>query len=128
MSSSSTLFLPAGADPFASLASLRPLVAAAAPVLPRGAGVPVVALRPGEGHVLLRYTLSAAETATRLSELHEAVIRPALERLPGEKKLVVVPGATHLFEEPGALEAVAELAAGWFERWLPSPAQEGSHP
>ncbi|HEU4383444.1 MAG TPA: phosphoribosyltransferase family protein [Anaeromyxobacteraceae bacterium] len=58
----------------------------------------------------------------------EVLNRRALERLPGEKKLVVVPGATHLFEEPGALEAVAELAAGWFERWLPSPAQEGSHP
>jgi putative phosphoribosyl transferase len=31
-----------------------------------------------------------------------------------ENKLTVVPGATHLFEEPGALEAVAELARGWF--------------
>jgi putative phosphoribosyl transferase len=31
-----------------------------------------------------------------------------------ESKLVIVPGATHLFEEPGTLEKVAELAAGWF--------------
>ena len=31
-----------------------------------------------------------------------------------EKKLVVVPGATHLFEEPGALEKVARLASDWF--------------
>jgi len=30
----------------------------------------------------------------------------------------VVAGATHLFEEPGALERVAELAAGWFDRYL----------
>jgi putative phosphoribosyl transferase len=34
------------------------------------------------------------------------------------KELVIVPGATHLFEEPGALEEVARLAAGWFTRYL----------
>ena len=33
-------------------------------------------------------------------------------------ELAVIPGATHLFEEPGALERVAELAGGWFERHL----------
>lgn len=38
----------------------------------------------------------------------------AYARLPGEKKLVIVPGATHLFEEPGTLEAVARLASDWF--------------
>jgi putative phosphoribosyl transferase len=32
-----------------------------------------------------------------------------------DKKMVLVPGATHLFEEPGALEEVAQLAAGWFD-------------
>ena len=37
----------------------------------------------------------------------------------GEKKLVIVPGATHLFEEPGKLEIVAQLASGWFTRFLP---------
>ena len=42
----------------------------------------------------------------------------ALDRLPGEKELVIVPGATHLFEEPGALEEVARLAEGWFSRHL----------
>ena len=31
-----------------------------------------------------------------------------------KKKLVVIPGATHLFEEPGALEEVARVASGWF--------------
>ena len=41
--------------------------------------------------------------------------RVAFARLDTEKRLEVVPGATHLFEEPGALERVAELAAGWFE-------------
>jgi putative phosphoribosyl transferase len=41
--------------------------------------------------------------------------RDALERLKcSEKKLVIVPGATHLFEEPGTLEQVARLAAEWF--------------
>ena len=34
------------------------------------------------------------------------------------KELKIVPGATHLFEEPGALEAVANLAADWFHRHL----------
>jgi putative phosphoribosyl transferase len=37
----------------------------------------------------------------------------------GEKKLVIVPEATHLFEEPGKLEIVAQLASGWFARFLP---------
>lgn len=35
-----------------------------------------------------------------------------------ERKLVLVPGATHLFEEPGTLEEVARLAAAWFARHL----------
>ena len=38
--------------------------------------------------------------------------------LPCEKELRIVPGATHLFEEPGALETVAQLAAQWFQRYL----------
>jgi putative phosphoribosyl transferase len=41
--------------------------------------------------------------------------RSALARLTAIKKLEIVPGATHLFEEPGALEAVVVLAANWFE-------------
>jgi putative phosphoribosyl transferase len=36
------------------------------------------------------------------------------------KQLVIVPGATHLFEEPGALEEVAGLSVGWFQRHLSS--------
>jgi hypothetical protein len=38
--------------------------------------------------------------------------------LQGEKKLAVVAGATHLFEEPGALEEVARLSADWFKKHL----------
>lgn len=45
--------------------------------------------------------------------------REALARVPAlNKKLEVVPGATHLFEEPGTLEVVASLATEWFERFL----------
>jgi putative phosphoribosyl transferase len=40
--------------------------------------------------------------------------REALRALPCEKRLEIVPGATHLFEELGTLESVAELAANWF--------------
>jgi dienelactone hydrolase len=42
--------------------------------------------------------------------------RRAFELLQTEKQLVVVPGATHLFEEPGALDEVARFAADWFSR------------
>jgi putative phosphoribosyl transferase len=42
----------------------------------------------------------------------------AYKRLQCEKKLEIIPGATHLFEEKGALEKVAQLAANWFERYL----------
>jgi putative phosphoribosyl transferase len=44
--------------------------------------------------------------------------RDALARVSATKELVLVPGATHLFEEPGALEEVARLAADWFQRHL----------
>jgi dienelactone hydrolase len=44
--------------------------------------------------------------------------RDAMARMPGEVQLQVVDGATHLFEEPGALEQVASLAADWFGRRL----------
>jgi len=44
--------------------------------------------------------------------------RKAFAELPGEKKLEIVPGATHLFEEPGALESVAQLAKSWFVLYL----------
>nr|WP_157759144.1 dienelactone hydrolase family protein [Cystobacter fuscus] len=42
----------------------------------------------------------------------------ALERLHPPKALEVIPGATHLFPEPGALERVAKLAGDWFVRFL----------
>jgi putative phosphoribosyl transferase len=45
--------------------------------------------------------------------------RRAYAQLRCEKDLIIVPGATHLFEEPGALEEVARLASEWFSRYLP---------
>jgi dienelactone hydrolase len=44
--------------------------------------------------------------------------REALAQLRCEKQLVIVPGATHLFEERGALDEVARLARDWFQRHL----------
>jgi putative phosphoribosyl transferase len=44
--------------------------------------------------------------------------RRALAQLRTEADLAIVPGATHLFEEPGALDEVARLARQWFERYL----------
>jgi dienelactone hydrolase len=40
----------------------------------------------------------------------------AYDQLGAEKELVVIPGATHLFEEPGTLEEVAQLASNWFTK------------
>jgi putative phosphoribosyl transferase len=44
--------------------------------------------------------------------------RQAAARLVGEHRIEIVPGATHLFEEPGKLEEVARLAREWFQRHL----------
>jgi hypothetical protein len=45
--------------------------------------------------------------------------RRAFALLSSEKRLEIVPGATHLFEEPGALETVALLAAQWYQEHMP---------
>jgi len=50
----------------------------------------------------------------------------AFSRLRCEKELKIVPGATHLFEEPGTLEEVARLAANWFQRYLRSAKSQRS--
>ncbi|MGA1618224.1 MAG: alpha/beta hydrolase [Planctomycetia bacterium] len=47
-----------------------------------------------------------------------ALNEAALGELPGQKQMAIVPGATHLFEEPGTLDEVARLAAEWFGRHL----------
>jgi putative phosphoribosyl transferase len=57
------------------------------------------------------------------SEDHEVVLlnEEAYGQLACAKELVLVPGATHLFEEPGTLDEVVRLAADWFERYLAPP-------
>jgi putative phosphoribosyl transferase len=55
----------------------------------------------------------------------------ARRQLGGHSELAIVPGATHLFEEPGALEQVQRLAADWFTRWfeaVTAPAQRAGDP
>jgi pimeloyl-ACP methyl ester carboxylesterase len=52
--------------------------------------------------------------------------RRALAQLRCEKQLVIVPGATHLFEEAGALDEVARLARDWFDGHLAADAHESA--
>lgn len=98
----------------AAAAQLRETVAA---VVSRG-GRPDLA---GEALGLVR-----APTLLIVGGNDEHVIqlnRQALARLrEAAKKLVIIPGATHLFEEPGALEEVARAAGKWFSHYLaPTP-------
>jgi hypothetical protein len=44
--------------------------------------------------------------------------RQAADRMSCEHRIEIVPGATHLFEEPGTLETAARLACDWFVRYL----------
>jgi putative phosphoribosyl transferase len=64
--------------------------------------------------VIVPTLLTVGENDPQVIELN----RRACELIPAEKKLVIVPGASHLFEEPGALELVAELAKNWFGTYL----------
>ncbi len=62
-----------------------------------------------------------APTLLIVGERDEAVLqlnKEAYQRLHCIRKLAIVPGATHLFEESGTLEKVANLAAGWFQYHL----------
>ena len=56
-----------------------------------------------------------------LDELVIELNRQALDEMSCERKLQIVPGATHLFEEPGALDQVARLATSWFLDHLRRP-------
>jgi putative phosphoribosyl transferase len=48
--------------------------------------------------------------------------REAFAQISAQKRLEIIAGATHLFEEPGTLEEVARVAAVWFVRHLPADA------
>jgi dienelactone hydrolase len=66
-------------------------------------------------------SLVAAPTLLIVGSLDREVIRlnrEAMARMRGEVVLELVAGATHLFEERGALEEVARLAGDWFTQWL----------
>jgi putative phosphoribosyl transferase len=59
-----------------------------------------------------------------VGERDESVLRlneEACDRLACVKDLAIVPRATHLFEEPGALEKVSQLAGAWFQKHLRAP-------
>jgi putative phosphoribosyl transferase len=47
-----------------------------------------------------------------------ALNQQALDLITAEKKLIIIPGATHLFEEPGKLDEVAQFSVDWFKRYL----------
>lgn len=65
-------------------------------------------------HVTTPVLLIVGGADPAVLELNQA----AQQRLQAENRLEVIPGATHLFEEPGALEEVARLAGQWFIRYL----------
>jgi putative phosphoribosyl transferase len=103
----------------ASTGAAAALVAAAK----RPQGVAAVVSRGGRPD-LAGDALEAVRAPTLLivGSLDEPVLgmnRDALARLRYEKELRIVEGATHLFEEPGTLERVAELARDWFVARMP---------
>ncbi|MEC4682327.1 MAG: alpha/beta hydrolase [Nitrospirota bacterium] len=89
-----------------------------------GAGIRAVVSRGGRPDLADRRTLGRvlAPTLLIVGENDPEVIelnRQAYKELLCQKDLVIVPGATHLFEESGTLEKVADLASDWFVRYLP---------
>lgn len=105
----------------ASTGAAAALVAAAV----RPEGVRAVVSRGGRPDLAGRHLPDvAAPTLLIVGERDEEVIalnRTALAKLGAtEKELVIVPRATHLFEEPGALEQVAQIALGWLELHVPN--------
>ncbi len=98
----------------ASTGAAAALVAAAA----RPATVQAIVSRGGRpdlageflGRVRRPTLLIVGQRDTVVIELN----REAMEHLAGEARLEIVPGASHLFEEPGSLEQVASLAKDWF--------------
>jgi len=112
----------------ASTGAAAALFAAARPGAAAMRPIGAVVIRGGRpdlaGDALTRVT---APTLLIVGGMDTAVLhlnRAALMRLAGIRQLAVVPRATHLFEEPGALEHVAVLATHWFERYLGAPASQ----
>ena len=102
----------------ASTGAAAALVAAAA----RPAEVAAVVSRGGRPD-LAADALAHVVAPTRLivggrDDVVVRLNRDAMRHLAAPAELAIVPGATHLFEEPGALDEVAHLATEWFERYL----------
>ena len=104
----------------AAAAQLPDLVAA---VVSRGGRPDLAAEALGKVHASVLLLVGA------LDEKVAGLNRQALKRLQCQnKQLVLIPGATHLFEEPGTLEQVAQAAAAWFAQHLaPDHWSKGSH-
>lgn len=106
-----------------------------------GAGAALVAAARADGRVraivsrggrpdLAGAALTAVHAPTLLivGSLDGIVIdlnRSAYNQIPAEKKLLIVPGAGHLFEEPGTLDQVIDHAASWFLTYLPLDQETG---
>jgi dienelactone hydrolase len=112
----------------ASTGAAAALVAAAAPDEPEVAAVVSRGGRPDlAGPALGRVRAPTLLIVGGRDELVLDLNRAALAELRCEKQLAVVPGATHLFEEPGALEQVMALAGEWFSERLAAASEGARH-
>lgn len=84
----------------------------------KGPEVSAVVSRGGRADLAAKYLPQVQAPTLLIVGGHDSVVielnEQAYALLNCEKKLIIVPGATHLFEEPGTLEEVSRLAAGWF--------------
>jgi dienelactone hydrolase len=96
----------------------------------RGDRVKAIVSRGGRPDLALEYLPKVrAPTLLIVGEQDVPVLplnREAYAALKAERELTVVPGAGHLFEEPGALESAARLARKWFERHLIAAPEPGA--
>jgi putative phosphoribosyl transferase len=87
-----------------------------------GEGISAVVSRGGRPDLALEALDEVRAPVLLIVGGHDPVVldlnRQAYDAIRAEKALEIVQGATHLFEEPGAIEQVSELAAAWFERHL----------
>jgi putative phosphoribosyl transferase len=107
----------------ASTGAAAALWAAAEP----GSNVAAIVSRGGRPDLAMRRLAEVRAPTLLIVGGHDDVVielnREAARQLRCEHRLEIVPRATHLFEEPGALEAVAALAATWFGRHLSAAAR-----
>jgi len=96
--------------------------AAALKVASRNSEIAAVVSRGGRPDLVLRdLSFVSSPTLLIVGEKDREVMamnQRAYQELTCKKKLVVIPGATHLFEEPGTMGKVAEIAGNWFQQFL----------